>query len=64
MEIEDKRKLKAESKYELRKQVVRLKRSGRPSSEIVEITGLRIQSVNRIWRAFQSGSQEAIMVRR
>jgi len=60
MENEDKRKLSAETKHELRKQVVRLKRDGRPTTEVSEITGLRRQSVNRIWRAFQSGGQEAI----
>ena len=41
MENEDKRKLSLETKYELRKQVVRLKQSGRQTSEIVEITGLQ-----------------------
>ena len=60
---EDKRKLSLETKYELRKQVVRLKRSGRQTSEIVEISGLRSQSVNRIWRLFLAGGYEAIKMR-
>ena len=63
MRNEDKRKLSIETKYELRKQVVRLKQSGRPTVEIVEITGLRSQSINRIWRSFQAGGQEAIRMR-
>jgi len=63
MKNEDKRKLSIETKYELRKQIVRLKQSGRPTVEIVEITGLRSQSINRIWRSFQAGGQEAIRMR-
>jgi transposase len=63
MENQDQRKLSPETKYELRKQVVRLKKSGRSTPEVAEITGLRRQSVNRVWRMFQSGGQSAIKER-
>ena len=63
METEDTRKLGPQTQYALRRQVIRLKGGGRSTAMIAEITGLRRQSVNRIWRAFQAGGQEAIKTR-
>ena len=63
MENEDTRKLCAETQYAFRKQAVKLKRDGHSTALVAEITGLRRQSVNRIWRAFQAGGQAALKIR-
>ena len=52
-----------ETKYELRKQVVRLMRSGRRSREVAEITDMTQTTVARIWKKSQAGGIEAIKMR-
>ena len=51
-EKRDARKLNAETKYELRKQVVRLKEKGMRGQEISELVGLGIVQVSRIWQKY------------
>ena len=48
----DARKLNAETKYELRKQVVRLKEKGMKGQEISEVVGLGVVQVSRIWQKY------------
>jgi len=57
---EDNRTIGPEAQYQLRRQVVRLKETGRKSIEIAEITGLTHQSVNAIWRRYKKGGLPAI----
>lgn len=55
METEEKRdarKLNAQTKYELRKQVVRLKEKGMKGQEISELVGLGVVQVSRIWQKY------------
>jgi len=55
MEYEDKRdarKLNAQTKYELRKQVVRLKKKGMKGQEISELVGLGVVQISRIWQKY------------
>ena len=51
-EKRDARKLNAETKYELRKQVIRLKEKGMRGQEISELVGLGIVQVSRIWQKY------------
>jgi len=51
-EKRDARKLNAETKYELRKQVIRLKEKGMKGQEISELVGLGIVQVSRIWQKY------------
>ena len=63
MEYEDKRdarKLNAETKYELRKQVVRLKEKGMKGQEISELVGLGVVQVSRIWQKYLTQGASAI----
>jgi len=48
----DARKLNAQTKYELRKQVVRLKKKGMKGQEISELVGLGIVQISRIWQKY------------
>lgn len=57
---EDLRTISPEAQYQLRRQVVRLKASGRSSVEVSEITGLSRQSVSATWRRYQEGGLAAI----
>lgn len=63
MEKTDNRTLSPSAQYELRKQVVRLKESGRSGLEIAEITGLTPENVSRIWRSYCKGGLEAIKIK-
>lgn len=60
---EDIRTISPEAQYQLRRQVVRLKESGRSSREIAEITGLSRQSVSMTWRNYQEGGFAAIKLK-
>ncbi len=59
----DTRTLSPSAQYELRKQVVRLKESGRSGLEVAEITGLTPEHVSRIWRSYCKGGLSAIRVK-
>ena len=63
MREQDQRKLSPATQYELRKQVVRLKSGGRSSLEVSEITGFAPQTVNSLWKRYQSGGLEALKIR-
>ena len=63
MKIQEMNQMSQETKYELRKQVVRLMRSGRRSREVAEITDMTQTTVARIWKKFQAGGIEAIKMR-
>jgi transposase len=51
-ERRDARKLNSHAKYELRKQVVRLKKKGMTGQEISELVGLGVVQVSRIWQKY------------
>ena len=53
MEYIDLRKLDASAKKQVRSQIVRLKKAGRPGQEIEEITGVRRNRISEIWTAYQ-----------
>jgi len=63
MRDQDQRKLSPETQYELRKQVVRLKKGGRSTIEVSEITGFARQTVNSIWKKYQAIGLEALKIR-
>lgn len=60
MEKTDARKLKPETQYELRKQVVRLRKKGKSNQEISEIVGICHTHVSTIWQMYQKGGIEAL----
>jgi transposase len=60
MEKTDARKLNQQAQFELRKQVVRLRRKGMEAKEISEITGISIPHISTIWQKFQRGGLDAI----
>jgi transposase len=51
-EKRDARKLNSQTKYELRKQVVRLKKKGMTGQEISELVGRGIVQISRIWQRY------------
>ena len=60
MEKTDTRKLSPETQYELRKQVVRLRKKGKSNQEIAEIVGVYHTHVSTIWQAYQKGGLDAL----
>lgn len=60
MEKTDTRKLSPETQYELRKQVVRLRKQGKSNQEIAEIVGVYHTHVSTIWQAYQKGGLDAL----
>lgn len=60
MEKTDTRKLGPETQYELRKQVVRLRKKGKSNQEISEIVGLYHTHVSTIWQMYQKGGLDAL----
>jgi len=63
MEKTDTRKLSPEIQYELRKQVVRLRKKGHSNQEISEIVGLYHTHVSTIWQMYQKGGLDALKPR-
>jgi transposase len=59
-EKRDARKLNTQTKYELRKQVIRLKKKGMKGQEISELVGLGIVQISRIWQKYQKHGAEAL----
>ncbi len=59
----DARSLSPSAQHELRKQVARLKESGRSGLEVAEITGLTPEHVSRIWRSYCKGGFSAISIK-
>ena len=60
MEKTDARKLNSESKYELRKQVIRLRKQDITNKAIAEILGVSESWVSRIWQKYQKHGPDAI----
>lgn len=60
MKNTDARKLNQETQYELRKQVVRLKKKGLDNKAISEIVGLSQSHISTIWQKYQRGGLDAI----
>lgn len=60
MEKTDARKLNPETQYELRKQVVRLRKKGKSNQEISETVGICCTHVSTIWQLYQKGGAEAL----
>lgn len=60
MEKTDARTLNSESKYELRKRVIRLKHKDITNKSIAEILEVSVSWVSRIWQKYQQHGPEAI----
>lgn len=60
MEKTDTRKLNPETQYELRKQVVRLRKQGKSNQEISDTVGVCYTHVSTIWQLYQKGGIEAL----
>ena len=62
MEKVDTRKLKPEVQQQHRKQVVRLRKTGRTYKEIGEIVGIHPTNACKIFKAYEKGGSKAIEV--
>jgi transposase len=60
MENTDNRKLKPEVQEQLRKQVVRLRKSGKGFKEISEIVGIHLTNACKIFKAYEKDGPDAI----
>lgn len=60
MEKIDARKHNQQTQYELRKQVVRLRKRGLANREVAEIVGIAEAHASTIWQKYQKGGIEAI----
>jgi len=56
----DARKLNQQTQYELRKQVVHLRKKGLDNTAISELVGLSVSHISTIWQKYQRGGLEAI----
>ena len=60
MEKTDTRKLSPETQYELRKQVIRLRRKGKSNQEIADVVCLCPSHISTIWQRYKKGGIEAL----
>jgi transposase len=60
MKTTDARKLNQQAQYELRKQVVRLRKKGLDNQSISEIVGLCQSHISTIWKKYERGGLDAI----
>ena len=60
MKKQDARSHNQETQYELRKQIVRLRKKGVSNRETAEITGISIAHTSTIWQKYKHGGIEAI----
>lgn len=60
MENTDARKLNQQTQYELRKQIVRLRKRGLKNSEAAAIVGITKSHASTIWQKYQKGGIEAL----
>ena len=60
MEYIDLRKVGREGLKEIRRQVVRLKKLGKPGKEIEELTGVRQNRASEIWTAYQREGETSL----
>ena len=59
-EKRDARRLSTETRYELRKQVIRLKEKGMKGQEISELVGIGVVQVSRIWQKYLASGAGAL----
>ncbi len=60
MEKTDTRKLSPETQYELRKQVIRLRKSGKSNQEIADVVCLCPSHISTIWQRYKKGGIDAL----
>lgn len=60
MEKTDARTLTQEAQEALRKQIVRLRKAGRPNKDIAEIVGVSESHCSRVWKRYQQDGLSAI----
>lgn len=60
MEKTDARTLTQEAQETLRKQIVRLRKAGRPNKDIAEIVGVSESHCSRVWKRYQIGGTSAV----
>lgn len=60
MEKTDARTLTQEAQEALRKQIVRLRKSGRPNKEVAEIVGVSKSHCSRVWKRYQQNGIGAV----
>lgn len=60
MEKIDARKLTQEAQEALRKQIVRLRKAGRPNKDIAEIVGISESHCCRVWKRYQEDGASAV----
>lgn len=64
MEHVDLRKLNSGELTQVRRQVVRLKKMGKPGKEIEEITGVRQNRISEIWTAYQREGEGSLQAKK
>ncbi len=64
MEKTDARKLKPEVQHQLRKQAIRLRKSGKKYKEIADIVGVYPTTVGKWWRAYQKDGANSIRIKK
>ena len=60
METIDARKHNQQTQYELRKQLVRLRKQGTPNKAAAELVGISANHASTIWQKYQRGGLKAI----
>jgi len=60
MEKTDARTLTQEAQEALRKQIVRLRKAGRPNKDIAEIVGVSESHCSRVWIRYQKDGANAV----
>lgn len=60
MEKTDARTLTQEAQEALRKQIVRLRKAGRPNKDIAEIVGVSASHCSRVWKRYQKDGVNAV----
>ena len=58
------RKIRRDGLTVVRRQVVRLKKMGKPGKEIEEITGVRQNRISEIWRAYQREGESYLQTKK
>ena len=64
MEHVDLRKLNSGELTQVRRQVVRLKKMGKPGKEIEELTGVRQNCISEIWTAYQREEDSSLELKK
>ncbi len=59
IEYIDLRKISKEGLWQIRRQIVRLKKLGKPGKEIEELVGVRQNRISEIWSAYQREGEAA-----